>query len=173
MEVILAQGDKKTGKTELCKKIVKLLTFYNFIAIEEEETNSFGDFLGIYEHKDCKTIIIINSGSDDNDIIKLFEGFYKKHTSKSVCDILISAIRPKSVNRNLNKYIKDIYKDDFEAEEYIVDLDAEKMKKEKEELDFCEFIDKILKERGTEILKKIKKELKCKIEFDCEPKYEK
>ncbi|HUH26415.1 MAG TPA: hypothetical protein VLY87_07295 [Flavobacterium sp.] len=36
-----------------------------------------------------------------------------------------------------------------------------------EDLDFCEFIDKILKEDGIDIFQKIKVKLDCKLEINC------
>ena len=50
-------------------------------------------------------------------------------------------------------------------EEYVIDLNIER--KKFDELDFCEFIDKILKEKGVEISEQIKIKLKCKVEIDC------
>src|SRR5690554_1205865 len=178
MEVVLIQGKEKTGKTTLCKMIETILITIGYEPHKDKEGNEVRisriekgiekDFTAVYIKGKCT--IIINSESEKGGIDRLKKIYKNNNLPYGKCTIVITAIRPKSENPNLNKWIKDIYKDDFEAEEHIVDLDIEKMKTENEELDFCEFIDKILKERGAEILKKIKKELKCEIEISCEPK---
>ncbi|MEG0917927.1 MAG: ATP-binding protein [Myroides sp.] len=167
MEVVLIQGHSNTGKTTLCKKIAKYLVIADFKeVIRENVNNPDKDFRAIYVHKQCKTRVIINSGSDLITLVREFDKLYKQNKKN---DILITAIRiPNTIiyKHDVHKGIKDIYKNDF-VEEHIIDLDVEK--KKNEDLDFCEFIDKILKDHGCKILEKIKNKLNCKIEIDCTP----
>ena len=172
MEVVLIQGEENTGKTTLCKKIEKILKNSNFELerkeLREVENNSERDFRAIYVHKECKTRIIINSGADLITIINRFNDFYNNN-KRGGYDILITAIRP--TGTIINKHdvyngIKDVYKSDFKGKEYVIDLDDERNKEENVDLDFCEFIKKVLEERGGEILKKIKTKLKCEIEIN-------
>ena len=164
MEVILIQGHSNTGKTTLCKIIKDCLIKVGFELekdksgndLKEIEDNKEKDFRGIYVHKKCKSRIIINSGSDLTTIIQKFEKFYCKNR-KNGYDVFISAIRPEKTiinNHNVHDELKNIYENDFKGEEYVIDLDAEKI--ENEDLDFCEFIEKVLKEKANEILGKIK-----------------
>ena len=165
MEVVLIQGEENTGKTTLCKMIEDCLIQNNFKEQDRRSRPECGleqDFTVLYEKDGCR--IIINSESEKGGSDR-FDDFYKKHSPYGDCDIIITAIRPKNTNPNLHKWIKDVYKSDFKGEEYVIDLDTERNNEENVDLDFCEFIKKVLEERGGEILKKIKTKLECKIEI--------
>lgn len=65
MEVILIQGNEKTGKTTLCKILEKNIIRNNFREVIRKYRTKCGyeeDFTAIYEKNGCK--IIINSESE-------------------------------------------------------------------------------------------------------------
>lgn len=165
MEVILIQGNEKTGKTTLCKILEKNIIRNNFREVIRKYRTKCGyeeDFTAIYEKNGCK--IIINSESEKGGQ-KRFKSIYDANKHNNNCTI-ITAIRPAENNRNLNKWIKDVYKYDFsDKKEIIIDLDKER--NQNSDLDFCEFIEKVLAEKGNEILENIKNKINCNIGIKC------
>ena len=106
MKVILIQGAENTGKTILCNRIVEWLRKEGFQDIpqkyEEDEPKKpkhkeLKDFRAIYKKKSKK--ILVNTLSDDIDVIKNFETFYKDNQG---VDVLITAIRPSHSDKKEN-----------------------------------------------------------------------
>lgn len=133
MKVILIQGKKDVGKTTLCKAIEKWIIDQwteEILTIQREPNYSHEptkDFVGMYEIKigkeDEKNYkrVIINSASDNLKVIKNFEDFYKK---QKPCDILITAIRPKSSNKKLHDKVKDVFDAELKGNKpFVIDLD--------------------------------------------------
>src|SRR5690606_37667153 len=138
MEIVLIQGSENTGKTTLCKMIEDCLIDSGFREEVRESRPTCGyeqDFTAIYRKDKCT--VIINSESEKGGLDRFIE-IYENNLLYDECTIIITAIRPKDSNSNLNKWTKDVYKKDFKGEEYVIDLDAEKI--ENKDLDFCEFI---------------------------------
>lgn len=154
MEVILIQGKENTGKTTLCKMVECFLIQNDFEVVQRRHRPECGheqDFTASYKKDGCR--IIINSESEKGGVNR-FQCVY----GKCPYDIIITAIRPEDSNSSLNKWIRRVYENDFEGEEYIIDLDAERINNK--DLDFCEFIEKVLKEKANEIWEKLNCQIK-------------
>lgn len=163
MEVILIEGKDNTGKTTICLKIETWLLDMGFKEIKRVRTNApkHDDFMSIYEHIECKTIIVINSGSDLITLIRKFEEFYNDLKIPK-CNVLISAIRPEGTIKNrhdVHEAIKNIYKSDIERSERIIYL--EKQTKST----FEKYLKDILRGTIPLIFNDLKLLLKCKLTF--------
>lgn len=112
MKIVLIQGDENTGKTTLCNQIDEWLQKESFLCVTKEEDKpkkpkhiKLKDFRALYK-KDSKKIIL-NTLSDDNNVISDFEAFLSKNQS---VDILITVIRPNAAkNTYLHEQVKKVY----------------------------------------------------------------
>ncbi len=126
MKVILIQGAENTGKTTLCNRIVEWLRkegFQDILQKYEEDKpkkpkhKELKDFRAIYGKNSKK--ILVNTLSDDIDVIKKFETFYKDNQG---VDVLITAIRPSHSDKqenDLHQMIKDVYN---KPEDVLIDM---------------------------------------------------
>ena len=127
MKVIHIQGAENTGKTTLCNRIVEWLRKEGVQDIpqkyEEDKPKKpkhkeLKDFRAIYEKNSKK--ILVNTLSDDIDVIKNFETFYKDNQG---VDVLITAIRPSHSDKkenDLHQMIKDVYN---QSEDLVIDME--------------------------------------------------
>lgn len=164
MEVILIEGVKYVGKTKTCRIIRDILLNNGFEyekdrdgeELVEDIENPDKDFICILVNITCKTRVLINSGSDLKEIIEKFDEFYRKNFDKGF-DVLTSAIRPRSVNRYLHKWIKDTYKGVEGKNEFVVSLDEKSIDSFDNELKIS------LNNQLPEILRAIQISLECDI----------
>ncbi|AEK23548.1 GTPase [Capnocytophaga canimorsus] len=136
MKVILIEGEENTGKSTLFRKILKELVERSNVKDEYVQ-----DFWGFYEIEGKK--VILNSFSDDSNIIEEFKEFYEKYKDK--CDVLVTAIRPDDNNNKLREDMKKVYEQDKSEQEIVITLKKIRKKDKIEQ-------DKYLEEKYDEFL---------------------
>lgn len=119
-KIILIQGCKNAGKSNyINKKFNELKT--NHTVIETINKDDWNTVIYILKN-DSNGTIILNSGSDSHEIIDGFGEIIKKYPA----NIIYTAIRPKSENPRLYKWMIEVLNITKEDNVEVIDLKPER-----------------------------------------------
>ncbi len=95
MESLLIGGAPSVGKSQALYRLTERLLKSGFKVVTGEFPPIFDDFTIIIEKESThsKTRIIINSPSDNQNLIHSFKSFYDKHKGNNGYNILVSSVR--------------------------------------------------------------------------------
>lgn len=101
-KITLIEGVKDSGKSLWIKQ--KFNSVVNQCkTLEIINKGDFNTVIYVLEDRVSKDIMILNSGSDNHNIIYGFEKIVSKYPTADI----FTAIRPKRANPNLHKWMKD------------------------------------------------------------------